>query len=153
RGEPAARSGPRVLTLAVTELNGLPSDGPAVCVARYGARLVTVPDGEPIPHSYWGAPEAGLAGDRLYVRGDTPAHSLLHELGHYVCMTGARRARLVTDAGGGTDEECAVCCLQILLAEHVPGFGRAKALEDMDAWGYSFREGSAAAWWRGEDQK
>lgn len=135
---------------AVTALGELPPSAPARCVERYGARLVLVPDGAPIPHSYWGAPEAGLAGGRVYARGDTPAHSLLHELCHYVCMTGARRAQLATDAGGDTHEECAVCALQILLADHLPGFGREKALADMDAWGYSFREGSAATWWRGD---
>lgn len=134
----------------VTALRDVPAGGPLRCVERYGATLVIVPDGAPIPHTYWGEPEAGLAGNRVYARLDTPAHSLLHELCHYVCMSGARRAGLSTDAGGSTHEECAVCALQILLADELPGFGRDKALEDMDAWGYSFREGSAAAWWRGD---
>ena len=138
------------MTPPVTELRALARAPVVSCVSRYGARLVLVPDGEPIPHSHWGTPEAGLEGDRVYVRADTPAHSLLHELGHYVCMTPARRARLVKDAGGDPDEECGVCYLQILLAEHLPGFGRRKALADMDAWGYSFREGTAAAWWNGD---
>jgi len=138
------------VTPEVTELRALPRAPVVGCVSRYGARLVVVPDGAPIPHSYWGAPEAGLEGDRLYVRGDTPAHSLLHELCHYVCMSADRRARLMKDAGGTALEECAVCYLQVLLADHLPGFGRDKALADMDAWGYSFREGSAGAWWRGD---
>ena len=134
----------------VTLLRALASECVERCVSRYGARLALVPDGEPIPHSHWGAPEAGLEGNRIYARADTPAHSLLHELGHYVCMTPARRARLVKDAGGDPDEECAVCYLQILLADHLRGFGRAKALADMDTWGYSFREGTAHAWWSGD---
>jgi hypothetical protein len=134
----------------VTELRALARESVERCVSRYGARLVLVPDGEPIPHSHWGAPEAGLEGDRVYAGADTPAHSLLHELGHYVCMTAARRERLVKDAGGKPDEECAVCYLQILLADHLPGFGREKALADMDVWGYSFREGGADAWWGGD---
>jgi len=138
------------MTSAVTTLRALARAPVVDCVSRYGVRLVLVPDGEPIPCSYWGAPEAGLEGDRLYVRADTPAHSLLHELGHYVCMSADRRARLVKDAGGTALEECAVCYLQILLADELPGFGRDKALADMDAWGYSFREGSAGAWWRGD---
>src|SRR5690606_1854275 len=96
------------MTFPVTELRALSRTSVETCVARYGARLVLVPDGEPIPHSHWGAPEAGLEGDRIYARADTPVHSLLHELCHYVCMTPARRARLVRDAGGTTDEECAV---------------------------------------------
>jgi hypothetical protein len=81
------------------------------------------------------------------VRADTPAHSALHELCHYVCMDDVRRARLATDAGGSDEEECGVCYLEVLLADELGGFGRARCLADMDAWGYSFREGSAGAWW------
>lgn len=99
-----------------------------------------------IPGSYWGEQEAGLVGDRLYVRPDTPVHSALHEACHWLCMDASRRAGLHTDAGGDDIEECAVCYLQILLADRLPGVGRARLLQDMDAWGYSFRLGSAAAW-------
>jgi hypothetical protein len=119
-------------------------------VAAYGARLVEIPAGEAIPGSYWGETEAGLVGDAVHVRGDTPAHSLLHELCHYICMDSARRAALATDAGGSDDEECGVCYLQVLLAERLTGFGAARCLADMDAWGYSFREGSARAWFDGD---
>ncbi len=119
-------------------------------VQAYGARLVELPPGEVIPGSYWGDAEAGLVGDGLYVRADTPAHSLLHELSHYVCMSGERRASLSTDAGGDDDEECAVCYLQVLLAERLRGFGAERCVRDMDAWGYSFREGSARAWLDGD---
>jgi len=99
-----------------------------------------------ISGSYWGESEAGLVGDRLYVRPDTPVHSALHEACHWLCMDASRRAGLHTDAGGDDIEECAVCYLQILLADCLPGVGRARLLRDMDAWGYSFRLGSAAAW-------
>ena len=99
-----------------------------------------------IPGSYWGENEAGLVGDVLYVRPDTPVHSALHEACHWLCMDASRRAGLHTDAGGDDIEECAVCYLQILLADCLPGVGRARLLQDMDAWGYSFRLGSAAAW-------
>lgn len=99
-----------------------------------------------IPGSYWGESEAGLVGDRLYVRPDTPLHSALHEACHWLCMDAGRRRGLHTDAGGDDIEECAVCYLQILLADRLPGVGRARLLRDMDAWGYSFRLGSAAAW-------
>lgn len=116
----------------------------------YGATLAEVALGEPIPGSYWGETEAGLVGNAVYVRADTPAHSFLHELCHYVCMDPARRAALATDAGGSDDEESGVCYLQVLLAERLTGFGSARCLADMDAWGYSFREGSARAWFEGD---
>jgi hypothetical protein len=117
-----------------------------VLAERYGIQLVTLPDGSDIPGSHWGAPEAGLICDRLLVRPDTPVHSALHEACHYVCMDGVRRAALHTDAGGSAIEESGVCYLQVLLADHVPGMGRARMFADMDAWGYSFRLGSSAAW-------
>jgi len=139
---------PRAVT--VTELGALDRRAVGELLARYGVELVDVPPGRPIPCSYWGAPEAGLERGRVYARADTPVHSLLHELGHYVCMDRARRDALATDAGGDPDEECAVCYLQVVLADALPGFGREKAFDDMDAWGYSFREGPVRAWWRGD---
>jgi hypothetical protein len=119
-------------------------------IASYGARLVVLAPHEAIPGSYWGDSEAGLIGDAVYARADTPAHSLLHELCHYVCMDDERRAALATDAGGSDDEESAVCYLQVLLAQGLRGFGAERCLTDMDAWGYSFREGSARAWFDGD---
>ena len=77
--------------------------------------LTLVARGESIPGSYWGESEAGLKGERLYARLDTPVHSVLHEASHYICMTPERRARLDRDAGGDDDEESAVCYLQVLL--------------------------------------
>jgi hypothetical protein len=117
---------------------------------RYGVERVDVRSGAAIPGSFWGAPEAGLIANRLHLRPDTPAHSALHELAHFVCMSAARRRALHTDAGGDTDEECGVCYLQVLLAGEIDGFGIVRSLRDMDAWGYSFREGSADAWFRGD---
>ena len=108
------------------------------------------PPREDLPGSYWGESEAGLRGNVLYVRADTPLHSLLHELSHFVCMTPARRAGLDRDAGGDDAEECAVCYLQILLADEIPALGRARMFADMDAWGYSFRFGSARAWFESD---
>ena len=141
----ALHSAPAVVALAdldrreVTEL-----------LASYGARLVELAPHEAIPGSYWGDSEAGSIGNAVYARADTPAHSLLHELCHYVCMDDERRAALATDAGGNDDEESAVCYLQVLLAERLRGFGAERCLHDMDAWGYSFREGSARAWFDGD---
>jgi hypothetical protein len=113
---------------------------------RYGLALRHVESGEALPGSYWGESEAGLRGNELFTRPDTPLHSLLHELSHYVCMTPERRLGLDRDAGGDDQEECAVCYLQILLADELSALGRDRMLLDMDAWGYSFRLGSARAW-------
>ena len=117
---------------------------------RYGMQLALVAPGEGIPGSYWGHSEAGLKGERLYARLDTPVHSVLHEASHYICMTAERRAGLDRDAGGTDLEESAVCYLQVLLAEELPGVGRARLLCDMDAWGYSFRLGNTRAWFEGD---
>ena len=115
-------------------------------LTHYGLTLERSSDGEPIPGSHWGAPEAGLLGDRVVARSDTPVHSLLHEACHQICMDGARRRALDTDAGGEDIEEAAVCYLSIVLSEEIPGFGQARMLADMDRWGYSYRLGSARAW-------
>lgn len=104
------------------------------------------PPGAPITGSFWGDEEAGIVGCRVYVRDDTPVHSLLHETCHTICMTSERREQLETDAGGDDLEEAAVCYLQILLADHIEGVGREKLMQDMDAWGYSFRLGSTLRW-------
>ncbi len=114
--------------------------------ARYGLALCWLAPASEIPGSYWGESEAGLLQSTLYVRADTPIHSALHEGCHFICADEARRASLDTDAGGDDTEECAVCYLSIVLAAEVPGFGIARMLADMDAWGYSFRLGSAARW-------
>jgi hypothetical protein len=142
---PASLGSATVVLLAALERREIDA-----LLARYDARLVAVAAHEAIPGSYWGDSEAGLLGDAVYVRADTPAHSFLHELCHYVCMSSERRAALATDAGGDDDEEAAVCYLQVLLADSLRGFGAARCLADMDAWGYSFREGSARAWFDGD---
>jgi hypothetical protein len=115
---------------------------------RYGARLVLVAPQEVIPGSYWGEREAGLIGERLFARLDTPVHSLLHEFAHFVCMTPERRANLDTDARGDDIEEAAVCFLQILLADQLNHASREQMFRDMDEWGYSFRLGETAAWFQ-----
>jgi hypothetical protein len=115
-------------------------------LARFGLTVERVKASESIPGSFWGDEEAGLIGDRLLLRPDTPLHSALHEACHYICMNPSRRSGLDTDAGGDYDEENAVCYLQILLADEIPGLGRDRMMADMDAWGYTFRLGSARAW-------
>jgi len=113
---------------------------------RYGAELVQHTPDTAVPGSYWGESEAGLQGNVLYVRADTPLHSVLHELSHFVCMTAERRSDLDRDAGGDDAEECAVCYLQVVLADELPSLGRQRMFEDMDAWGYTFRLESSRAW-------
>jgi hypothetical protein len=122
----------------------------AVLLDRYGMYVKLVAPDEGIPGSYWGDSEAGLRGDCLYARLDTPIHSVLHEACHYICMTPERRAGLDKDAGGDDLEESAVCYLQVLLADELPGVGRDRLIADMDAWGYSFRLGNTRAWFEGD---
>ena len=117
-------------------------------LARYGMDIKTINDGEAIPGSFWQPPEAGLIGDTLYIRNDTPVHSVLHESCHYICMDKQRRDRLDTDAGGTAIEENGVCYLQILLSDFIPEMKQDRMLSDMDVWGYSFRLGSAKAWYK-----
>jgi len=119
-------------------------------LSKYGMTLTVVPGGRDIPGSFWGDEEAGLLDNQLLARADTPLHSILHETCHYVCMDAARREGLDTNAGGDYDEENAVCYLQILLADHVEGFGRERMFADMDRWGYTFRLGSARAWFESD---
>ena len=126
-------------------LREIAPDPVVALLARYGLRLELVADGAPIPGSYWGEPEAGLVGATVFARGDTPLHSLLHEAAHLVVAAPERRATIHTDASDSLEEEDAVCVLQSLLAEALPGVGAARVLADMDAWGYTFRLGSAAA--------
>ena len=118
----------------------------AALLLRYDLALVPLAAGSSIPGSYWGAPEAGIVGGTVYARADTPVHSVLHEAAHVICMDAERRRRLHTDAGGDYAEEDAVCYLQIVLATEL-GLTVTQACADMDAWGYTFRLGSARAWY------
>ncbi len=118
----------------------------AALLARYHLQLHVVANGEPIPGSYWGESEAGLIGNGVYARRDTPVHSLLHEAAHLIVLAPERRAQVHTDATDSIEEEDAVCVLQALLGDALPGVGRERVLADMDAWGYTFRLGSAQAY-------
>lgn len=111
-----------------------------------GLRIAPVAGDAPIPGSYWGESEAGLIGNTLYLRSDTPVHSALHEACHWLCADEARRATLHTNAGGDDIEEHAVCYLECLLAARLAGYSQAQCFVDMDAWGYNFVLGSARAW-------
>jgi hypothetical protein len=113
---------------------------------KYMLGLTLVEPGYDIPHSFWGAPEAGRIKTELFAREDTPLHSIFHELAHYVCMTDAQRENPTIDAGGSALTEDACCYLQILWSDSLTGFNRHIHLHDMDQWGYSFRLGSATRW-------
>ncbi len=117
---------------------------------RFDIELVLQAAGDAISGSFWGDSEAGVIGRCLYVRSDTPIHSVLHESSHVICMTTDRREGLDRDAGGDDLEESAVCYLQVLLADQIEGVGRDRLMLDMDAWGYSFRLGNTRAWFEND---
>src|SRR5581483_8554475 len=90
-------------------------------LAHYGLSLARVAAGEAIPGSFWGDEEAGIIGHTVYARGDTPIHSVLHEAGHLIVLPPERRAEVHTDATDSIEEEDAVCYLQIVLGDALPG--------------------------------
>jgi hypothetical protein len=130
----------------VTTIADVPLASIRALLGRYDLALHVQADGETITGSFWGDSEAGIVAKNVYVRNDTPVHSLLHETCHVICMSAERRADLETDAGGDDLEEAAVCYLQVVLADHISGVGRQQLMNDMDAWGYSFRLGSTRPW-------
>ena len=115
-------------------------------LSRFGLMIRLVDEQNSIPGSFWGESEAGIIQNKIYVRSDTPIHSVLHEACHYICMDAPRRKILHTNAGGDYTEENGVCYFQIVLADFLAGVGRERLWADMDAWGYSFRLGSSQAW-------
>ena len=74
-------------------------------LGRFGLSLHLLEDDVPVTGSFWGEPEAGIVERRVYVRSDTPVHSLLHEACHVICMDEQRRTGLERDAGGDDLEE------------------------------------------------
>jgi hypothetical protein len=141
----AAVANCKVLTIADVALGDLVS-----LLSQYDLQLLVQNDNEPITGSYWGESEAGIVGKTVYVRRDTPVHSLLHESCHVICMTPDRRERLDRDAGGDDLEEAGVCYLQVVLADRINGVGRERLMQDMDGWGYSFRLGSTREWFEND---
>jgi hypothetical protein len=106
-------------------------------LGRFDLDLIVQSTDDVIAGSFWGDAEAGIIGHSVFVRPDTPVHSLLHESSHVICMDGDRRSRLDRDA-------------EIVLADHIVGVGRERIMADMDAWGYSFRLGSTRAWFEND---
>jgi len=145
-GHPVPAPTAAVATSTVLTMQDIGFDAATALLARYGLRLQRVADDTPIPGSYWGEREAGIIGCTVYARADTPVHSLLHESGHLIVLPPERRAQVHTDATDSVPEEDAVCVLQGLLGGALPGVGRERIWADMDAWGYTFRLGSAQAY-------
>ena len=116
-------------------------------LSRHGLSFESIEDGAPIPGSYWGESEAGVIGNTVYARRDTPVHSLLHEACHLIVAPVEKREHIDTDASDSQAEEDATCYLQIVLADELPGVGAMRMCADMDRWGYTFRLGSARAWY------
>lgn len=133
--------------LSLADVDASPIQG---MLTAYGLNLQVLSDGAKLPGSYWGEPEAGLVGNQLYVRPDTPLHSLLHEACHWIVMDPRKRPQVHTDASDSLIEEDAACYLQLVLSAQLAQFGLDRALQDMDSWGYSFRLGSARAWFEGD---
>ena len=117
-------------------------------LSRYCLKLTIQEDGSDIEGSFWGDTEAGIVGDEVFVRRDTPIHSLLHETCHIICMAADRLRGLDRNAGSDDLEESAVCYLQVLLADSIKGVGRDRLMQDMDTWGYSFRLGKTRLWFQ-----
>lgn len=132
--------------MTVLQLSDIDRSAVETLLALHGLSLTLVNDGEAIPGSFWGDDEAGIIGHTVYARSDTPVHSVLHEAGHLMVLPPERRGDVHTDATDSVEEEDAVCYLQIVLGDRLPGVGRERIMADMDAWGYTFRLGSARAW-------
>ena len=124
----------------------VPQQAIETLLGRFGLMLQCQAEGEDITGSFWGDSEAGVVGNTVFVRSDTPVHSLLHETCHVICMSADRRADLDTDAGGDDLEEAAVCYLQVVLADDIETCDRDRLMADMDTWGYSFRLGDTRSW-------
>src|SRR5688572_13357786 len=140
----AAEAAPAATDVLV--LADIAFDDAVALLSRFGLALERIADAVAIPGSFWGEPEAGIVGNTVHARADTPVHSLLHEAAHLIVLPPERRALVHTDATDSIEEEDAVLVLQALLADALPGVGRARILADMDAWGYTFRLGSARAY-------
>lgn len=139
-------SGITIESAGVLTLADVDAEFVDLLLRSYGLTLARVADSAPIPGTYWGEPEAGLIGTTVHARGDTPLHSVLHEACHLIVIDPQNRHSIHTDASTSEAEEDATCFLQIVLGDAIPHVGRARIQRDMDTWGYTFRLGSAQAW-------
>jgi hypothetical protein len=133
-------------------LSDIGFEAPRALLGRYALELVQIESQQAIPGSFWGECEAGVIGNTVYARVDTPVHSLLHEASHLIVLPEQQRMHVHTDATDSVAEENAVCILQALLGDKLPGVGRERIWADMDEWGYTFRLGSAQAYFENDAQ-
>ena len=131
-------------------LSDIGFEAPRQLLARYRLELIQVEANTPIPGSFWGECEAGVIGSQVFARLDTPVHSLLHEACHLLVLPEEKRADVHTDATDSVAEEDAVCVLQAILGDELPSVGRESIWADMDEWGYTFRLGSAKAYFEND---
>ncbi len=131
-------------------LSDIGFEAPRQLLARYRLELIQVEANTPIPGSFWGECEAGVIGSQVFARLDTPVHSLLHEACHLIVLPEEKRADVHTDATDSVAEEDAVCVLQAILGDELPSVGRESIWADMDEWGYTFRLGSAKAYFEND---
>ena len=130
----------RVLTLA-----DIGFDAPPPCSPATACRWCTSPTANRSPAATGANCEAGLIGsDRLRARRHAGAFAAARSLPPDRAAAGAPRAACTPTPPTRSPEEDATCCLQILLADALPGVGRERLMADMDAWGYTFRLGSDA---------
>src|SRR5690625_8003398 len=81
---------------SVLRLDELPPGAAENLLQRYGLNLQTVAEGQPIPGTFWGEPEAGIIGGTVAARPDTAGQSLPHEAGHPPARTPVRRPHIPT---------------------------------------------------------
>lgn len=125
-------------------LSDIGFNAPTALLARYGW-CWSYPGRPTHPGSHWGDCEAGIIGNTVYARSDTPVHSLLHEAGHLIVLPPDHAPPYTPTPPIRYRKKDAVCVLQALLGEAL-GIDRIRIWADMDAWGYTFRLGSARAY-------
>ena len=88
-----------------------------------------------------------MIGATVYARADTPVHSLLHEAGHLIVLPPERRAaRAYRRHRFGRRRRRGLRAAGRCSATRCRASAATRVLADMDAWGYTFRLGSARAY-------
>ena len=120
-------------------------DDVAALLARYGLAARARRRRRADPRQLLGRTRSRPDRPRVHARDDTPVHSLLHEAAHLIVLPPerARRAYRRHRFGRGRRRRLRAA----VAARRRPARRRPRALmADMDAWGYTFRLGSARAY-------